>query len=355
MTRKKLDAGSAPRSAVLFTGAGASAACGYPVTAEILPLIVERLRGGGFGDPHIDKARDELSTLLGIFVPTSQRQAMPLITEVLSIIDHCLESGEELFSADVGSPLRLRDARWLLERAVANVIGRIHKPEVRTGQIVKWVQSKQKGGVQVAVVSTNYDYSLDRALFKYQLGDWNLNYHRIDLGFTWRDPDDGELVPPNSDPLVKLYKLHGSLNWLTCRRCGHVMVSFMYPIVKNAEGNSKYAQCWCDYMPMRAVLVAPSLVRSYRDPNLMSVWRGATEAMRLADEWVFVGYSMPAEDVAVRAMMVRALCGRESLPKVEVVSRSVNAMQTYRRMLPACRYTASGLKSYLSGECVWEE
>jgi hypothetical protein len=53
----------------------------------------------------------------GWFVPVQRTQLPPPITEVLSIIDHCLESGEELISADVGSPLRLRDARWLLERA----------------------------------------------------------------------------------------------------------------------------------------------------------------------------------------------------------------------------------------------
>lgn len=339
---------------MLFTGAGASRACGYPVTAEILPLILDRLKQRKFGDTHIDRHADALRAFLDHISPCGLYAAPADITEVLSIIDHCLESGQELTSVTRKHSLRLRDARWLLERAIARTVRKHYRRDVRTGEIVDWIEKQERSGAEVTVISTNYDYSLDRAWFNRRLKPWNQHYTKTDFGFTWRDPDDGQLVPPAAKPRVRLYKLHGSLNWLSCSRCGHVMVSFAFPIVINADGTGWFSKCWCDYQPLRAVLVAPSLVRSYRDPNLLSIWRSATEAMRLADEWVFVGYSLPKEDVAVRALLLRALLARERAPKTHIVSLGSDALPNYRRLLPRCRYTGDGLKAFLAGVASWQ-
>lgn len=343
------------RRLVLFVGAGSSRACGYPVTSEILPRILDRLAQRKFGDRYVDAHRAALRKLLHRLVPGRRKFGVPMITEVLSIIDHCLDSDEDLLSASSPKSLSLRDARWLLGRAIAEVIRKVHKRDVRTGEIADWILTHRRVGTDVTVISTNYDISLDRALFTRMLPSWNEDYWKTDFGFTWRDPDDGKLVHPAFDPLVKLYKLHGSLNWLTCQRCGHIMVSFAWPIVKNADGNDKYAQCFCDYKPMRAVLVAPSLVRSYRDRNLLSVWRSATEALRLADQWIFAGYSMPSEDVAVRALLLRAVFSRPRPPQVQAVSADTEPLARFQRLFPGCQYTASGLRAFLDGTHKWEE
>jgi NAD-dependent SIR2 family protein deacetylase len=343
-----------PQRLVLFVGAGASRACGYALNSEVLPEIYERLASDEFGDEHVDEWRGPLLRFLDHLMPGGRKAGLLMITEVLSVIDHCLASGEDLLPNSSLKSLTLIQARWLLERAMAIVIrDRLHKQELRPKKIVEWIAKHQRRGTEVSVLSTNYDSSLDCALFRWRLDDWNSDYADTDFGFTWRDPDDGKLVHPSANPRIRLLKLHGSLNWLLCHRCGHIYVNFSGSIVQLADCEGVYSRCECGYEPLRAVLVAPSLVRQYRERNLLSVWRSATEALRLADRWVFAGYSLPAEDVGIRALLMRAAFCRDETARVDVVNLGDEPLKRYRQLFPKCRYTADGLKSFVDGESDW--
>jgi hypothetical protein len=123
------------RKLVLFVGAGASRACGYPLTGDILPLVLQCLENGTFSngnlkDEHIGAKSRQPLKMLRYLVPKSKESYVPQITEVLSILDYYLDSGEELVPTTANT-LRLTEARRLLERAMSRVIRRIHtKPEV---------------------------------------------------------------------------------------------------------------------------------------------------------------------------------------------------------------------------------
>jgi NAD-dependent SIR2 family protein deacetylase len=293
-----------------------------------------------------------LRRILRRFIPRSGQDQIPQITEVLSVIDYCLESGEELFSRSKTTP-KLTDVRWLLERAIARVIKKIHKRETAPRELVEWTKNGDNRKSDVTIISTNYDFSLDRVLFD-ELDDWNVDYLRTDFGFTWRDPQTGMLVHPSGNPKLRLYKLHGSLNWLGCSRCGNIYVNFSRTLVTLADGSGDWSTCHCGFVPLRAVLIAPSFVRRYRDRSLLSVWSSAWEALRLADEIVFVGYSLPAEDVGIRALMMRAMFARANAPIVRVVSHGADAQARYRQVFPQCEYTSDGLARFLKGTCSWE-
>jgi NAD-dependent SIR2 family protein deacetylase len=337
---------------VLFVGAGASRACGYPLTGDILPEILRRLKTGTFNDVHIQNHAPALRRMLSHLIPTRGHGGVPQITELLSVIDHCLESGEELFPASPKS-LKLTDARWLLERAMSRVIKKIHVRETVPREIADWAQALRRDGKHLTIISTNYDFSLDRVLFE-QLGDWNVNYLKTDFGFTWRDPDNGDLVHPSADAKLRLYKLHGSLNWLACHRCGNIYVNFARTVVDLADGSDDWSTCHCAFKPLRAVLVAPSFVRRYRDRNLLSVWRSAWEMLRLADDMVFIGYSLPPEDVGIRSLLMRAMFARTKRPHVRVVSADDDALPRYRQIFPDCDYTGDGLRRFLDDTCSWQ-
>jgi hypothetical protein len=391
--------GAAPKRVVLFLGAGASRACGYPLNDEILPEILRRLEEDDFEDELIDMHAKELKRAFkallapaNLFIrressavlldairdclgdeelgedargfiemvknaipPIRERVPRPQITEVLSIIDHCLDHSEELFPVQ-RTTLKLNELRSLLDRAVARVIKCIHRKgrEVVPREILDWINRQRRLGSDVSVISTNYDFSLDRCLFE-DLGDWNANYNQVDFGFTWRDPDDGELVPPALNPKLRLYKLHGALNWLGCARCGNTYVNFARTIDDLADRKSDWATCHCGFVPLRAVLVAPSFVRRYRDRNILSIWRSAQEVLRLADQWVMVGYSFPSEDIGLRSLFLRTMLSRDDAPEIRVVNRGDAALLRYRQLFPTCHYTSDGLSAFLKGKCNWDK
>ena len=115
---------------VLFLGAGASRPFGFPMTAEILPEVLRRLKGRAlFRHARAGRSReagasthDELQDLLSRFLPSLFEGEVdpPLITDLLSLVDHLLSAGNAPQpDLDLAGLDRLRA---LLERAIAEVL-----------------------------------------------------------------------------------------------------------------------------------------------------------------------------------------------------------------------------------------
>lgn len=89
---------------VLFTGAGASRPIGYALTSELLPRVRAELKSGVlFADANGRKkdkqGREELHRYLLGLLPGLERipdHQLPLITDVFSLVEHALVSGEAL-------------------------------------------------------------------------------------------------------------------------------------------------------------------------------------------------------------------------------------------------------------------
>jgi hypothetical protein len=147
------------------------------------------------------------------------------------------------------------------------------------------------------VISTNYDAAVERALFE-RLIDHGVSVGQvINFGMPWRDAfkDRLHLRPPGAR--LAILKLHGSLNWLRCEQCGHVTVNVTKRIAPLDN--------WEREGLLRSILVTPSVVRDVRDANLLGIWRAALEDLREADEWIFIGHSLPTEDIAIRSVLLR--------------------------------------------------
>lgn len=71
------------------------------------------------------------------------------------------------------------------------------------------------------------------------------------------------------------------------------------------------------------------MVRDIRDPNILQVWRAAVEALRTAETWTIIGYSLPAEDLAIRSIFIRARNGHKSKPHINVVQKGSNSLLNY--------------------------
>jgi hypothetical protein len=400
----------------VFLGAGASKALGLPITSDIFPMLLNRLVGEPtdgeplFGGDPID--RDRLKRCLYAILPgldevvasakerDSWVNSLPLITDVLSAVDFFLLSA----SAPIpGLPLsELAQARTLLERAIFELLVRNETPdaismagmpemvflewqrtakrtvlptrsvdyEVERDRIVNWLfKLRSESRDRVTLISTNYDIEIEQEL--YSKFGYSGVFHRLDFGTSVRDPSTGEVHHRPNDAEFGVYKLHGSLNWLRCNVCDNIYInpvgaiayiSFLLgddaerrkPVDPSLElletGGAN--RCHCGYRPLRHVIVAPSFVRSVRDAILLEIWRNAQEALRQADKWIIVGYSLPPEDVAIRSMLLRAYQGRDTKgpPEVEVVQKEEKDPEytRYRLLFPKCRFLGGGLASYLS-------
>lgn len=359
-----------------FLGAGCSKTFGDPLTKELLPQTLKRLKAGDlFQDipPKRNERADQgfLLKQLESLLPGLRRmgkngtKSIPFgITEALSLIDHGLENGHH-FLLD-NSQADLRRLRKLLERAVFEVLwGDGDYSEKGWKALLKfaaWLKTFQKPKQfrNVGIITTNYDFAVESGLFVDYLDsendvDENQVAEAFDFGFNWRSPfEESQIRLRPSQPRWALYKLHGSVNWLRCSLCEHIYLNVCGHIAFQAFRRTIDAEnmCDCGHAPLDAHIVAPSLVRDIRDSNLLDIWKNAQELLRRASTWFIIGYSFPSEDLAIRSMFLRAYHAREDKPRIIVIQHGEDALPRYKLFFPKCEYHTGGLMAYLTNNPV---
>ncbi|MFQ5853586.1 MAG: SIR2 family protein [Candidatus Binatia bacterium] len=337
-------------STAYFLGAGASADAGVPLTNALLRGIANRIRGRGGSLERFIKTFGFLE---------KDSTGRPPIVDLISLVDSCLKEGVPLNS--FFSVRRLRDVRTKLVAELSEVVHRrrrsgtrvrmpkeaLDQPGARGLRIAQYFKEfvsmlrprNRKIGRRLepgdAIITTNYDTSIDVAL--YELVYWeesggDREYSKISdvfLGSNFRDPYEDVHALEDPEAVVDLLKLHGSLNWLYCPKCARAYVSAFGFSVRFLTRNVNDPRirweltCWCGYFPLEPMIIAPSVFQDVINPHLRSIWINAYEILENADRWVFVGYSLPLEDVAVRSLLHRAMSGRRHRegepPRIEVV------------------------------------
>jgi hypothetical protein len=310
------------RRTVVFLGAGASKPFGFPVTDSILPAIWTGLKDGTWREwPGVKNRKKQkqfatfLERLLTRLLPGLNSQAPQpggaSIVDVVSLLDQLLLENRsphpDLSESD------LQRGRSMLHLGI-NAVIRGRERETLRNRFVDWLLSEavRHEGNRVSLVSTNYDTAVEQRLHNELISAKTSIGRQVDFGIPWRDAYRDLLhVRPQSAKLA-VFKLHGSLNWLRCEVCGHVTINVRQRIASLEfwDRTSKYSECYCGGR-LRSVIVTPSIVRDVRDGNLLSIWNAALEDLRRAHEWVFIGYSLPSEDIAIRSLLLRAFHARQ--------------------------------------------
>jgi hypothetical protein len=351
---------------VLFAGAGCSKTLGFPVVSEILPLIIEGINKRELFKNIADTANRTIYTNLlkdliekvcpgmhNIFKnPASGK--LPLITDILSQAEFFLDYKQDIIDwnnagiVDIerGSRLyerlTLRDITALLNSAIIEVIQKTdieNKGELEG--MIKWIKDRntiKSVSEGVSIITTNYDYSLEWNILEGR--DESRAAQLFDYGFSWRDTGTTSIHQRPLAAPYRIFKLHGSVDWLKCPRCGFIYINPTNDIhaipLSNRKTNA--TKCDCGYWPLETVLVAPSYIREYRESNILQVWQLALEELRTAEEWLIAGFSMPTEDFGIRSLFLRALHGRKEWPAITVIQHNDDCKPKYETFFGADKF-----------------
>lgn len=378
----------AKKKTLLFLGAGASKAFGYPITRNILPNIITRINNKTLFDQERNKDNSRqyrfiLKELLIALSPglknlfmedkvINENEELPLVTDLLSLVDYHLvnlkdlkdwnfESGNEVINQpdSIRSRWELSDLKILFEWAIISIIHSVEQKATTSMQpFIEWIINTNnifnKNDVDVAgnfitIITSNYDYALEwNLLTKKEM--WNVDKN-VDYGFSWREPVvSDEVYQRPTRPKFKIFKLHGSSDWLKCDRCGHIYINPAQDLYTLAFVNYKTIDnsCHCGFWPLKPVLVTPSYVRSALDTNLHEIWKASQEELRKADEWIIIGYSMPSEDLNIKSLFLQSYHGRESRPLVKVIQKGSDTKPRFDNFfgVDAYEFIGDGFERY---------
>ena len=297
------------RTVVVF-GAGATAACGGPLTNDVLPLALE-LRKQFERPTYLKLVEDFLVENFNL--PKTKRKAddYPPLPLVLSLVDTALDRNEAFAPGwDVN---RLRKLRGALEYAVFALLeNRLHGLTEHYHTLLHRLYAARP--TSVSLISLNYDIIADNALstVRGRLPDYGCDIST-----------EAYRQMTRAGPAGRLLKLHGSLNWLYCANCHRLDLG----VSKSGKRTVKvfdalwrtdrrfldddYTQrgtaCRDCETPVRPVLITPTHLKDYRNPHIARVWYEAARDLRRAERAIFIGYSLPDDDVEVIYLFKRGL------------------------------------------------
>jgi NAD-dependent SIR2 family protein deacetylase len=348
---------------VLFLGAGATKSCGGPLTSEILPHMVRSRAAGDvqLAAGHATLVADFLERQFHV-VATSPDAHYPGLPLLLSLIDTALDRRQGL--APDWNIARMTELREAVEFAIFDQLEQklMAAPTNNHWQLFEQVAAQ---GRELQVISTNYDLIADTAMMaqstKLQPGG-RLPDYRCGIST--------EFYRKETTRFGVLLKLHGSLNWLYCRTCARLELgaseSQKYlSVLQKLVGPSLESTYLADGMPcpvcheqLRPVLIAPTHLKNYRNPHLTQVWYEAEQLLRSAERVVFIGYSLPDDDVEVVYLLKRSLAHlpaeRISIVEFDATNPDVSLAdhavgRRYRTLFGGdVRWWAGGLDAWLA-------
>jgi hypothetical protein len=313
---------------IVFLGAGATKACFGPLTNEILPKVYAAAKSAT-SDPH--RLAEFLEKQFHIKIDSSP-DSFPGLPLLLSLMDTAIDRRQAFCDGWDASAIS-----GLRQRIESGIYDLLETQLMKAPTNNHWMLFDQLYpiGQEPCVISTNYDLIADTALM--YLSESRPTSAGVVEG---RLPDYRCRI---STPFYKneparfgtLLKLHGSLNWLYCSTCSRLELgkSQARPFIKVLNrmiGQDLQKAFTADGDPcptckarLRPLLIAPSHLKYYRNPHLSQVWYEAECMLREAKHVIFIGYSLPEDDVEVIYLLKRSLT-RAAPPKITVVEYDID-------------------------------
>lgn len=198
---------------------------------------------------------------------------------------------------------------------------------------------------RVAVLTFNYDTLVEwfaERTPSLEGSDWPYGLCWLDF-FPINIPPAGVTVTSKIDvrksyQSFRLYKLHGSIDWLFAGRCLSPTSMVCYSPVKSCrppDEDKEWARTARETAHMTPLIVPPLTEKTayYEHWTVQKVWDGARHALGQATRVFCLGYSLPESDLTTRLFLHEARARRAKLPRLYVVNKDKKIVARYRELL----------------------
>jgi hypothetical protein len=180
------------------------------------------------------------------------------------------------------------------------------------------------------IISYNYDLVIDNSLMECQSVEesvYGLNFDRK-YDADWKPCEDEASG-------IRLLKLHGSMNWLKCNRCGALLfyrgrkaVAELAYQLMDLRQSARHLTCpICQSRELRTLLIPPLLEKELYSEESRYSWFLAERSIASADRIVVIGYSLPPTDFYSEFLLRKATSGRfRSLSALRVVDKETKVI-----------------------------
>lgn len=303
----------------IFLGAGASAAENIPIQNELFTDYFKYSLPNHKNSDMNKSLRIFFKEVFNIdvFNDDLNNVNFPTFEEVLGILDMAEQRresfknfGTETYNNKNGSINILRQYLILL---MANAINNASESSNKYHQLLLKNLSESNQLLDTTFLSVNYDIHIDNTIstmydktkFPVML-DYGVDFTNFNFNNSaWKRP---------SGQSIKLYKIHGSLNWLYCPICSSLTLTPYEGGVMRILNNQEDATCLNCGEHTIPIIVPPTYFKDMSNVYLANVWNKAESTLRKAEFLIFCGYSFPEADIHIKYMLKRVQTSRKNNP-----------------------------------------
>lgn len=325
----------------IFLGAGASKAEGIPVQDELLKLYFrnksreEFFRGSNLPFSMEDTLASFFKIMfdIDVFSEDTQNQDFPSFEEIIGILE-LAEMRRETLNLDRLFPCMNKKNNYvglqstmlpkflfsnlenhLVRLYIIILISKVLAENTNSsrGYHLKLIQNLKRAELlrDVVIITTNYDTLIDNAIIN------SCGKNHIDYGVEFCD------TRPHSHPQcpeIKLFKIHGSLNWLFCPSCSNLKLT---PIstngIKLVTGVSEVICSKCNSF-MLPVIVPPSYFKDMSNAFLSTIWNKTENILKEVEGIIFCGYSFCESDIHIKYLIKKVQLSKSQNMKFTVIN-----------------------------------
>ncbi|WP_042274759.1 SIR2 family protein [[Clostridium] dakarense] len=296
----------------IFLGAGASAAENLPIQNELFSEYFKKLKKDDFkSDMNMELYKFFKQMFnIDIIKDNMEKAEFPTFEEVLGLLDLAEQRREGFRNFGLENLSKRSDSiRFLRQYIILLMAKAIHKTEGSNNYHKLLVKNLLKENLltDTTFISANYDIHIDNALaslYKKEnpiMLDYGVRFTNFNIENKW--------VPPK-DPLVKLYKIHGSLNWLYCPVCSSLTLTPYDEGIMKLLSEIEEVKCLeCRSLTV-PIIVPPTYFKNMDNVFLSTIWNKVESSLRESDLVVFCGYSFPDADIHIKYMLKRIQTNR---------------------------------------------
>ena len=326
----------------IFLGAGASAAENTPIQNELFSEYFKSLTPKDFDSDMNKELYKFFKQMFNIDIINDDMEKVnfPTFEEVLGLLDLAEQRRESFKNFGLETLNKKSDSiRFLRQYLILLMAKSVHKSADRNNEYHKMlVDNLLKGNLleNTTFISANYDIHIDNTIAslysekKHRIMlDYGIDFTNFNIEDEWRKP---------VEPSVKLYKIHGSLNWLYCPICNSLTLTPYEGGVMRLLYNMKEAKCLeCGEITV-PIIIPPTYFKNMSNVFISTVWREVEKTLRKSDVLIFCGYSFPDADIHIKYMLKRVQSSRKKPPLKIMVFNNYDEKKEYSLKKEEDRY-----------------
>lgn len=297
-------------------GAGASASDGAPLQKDLFKsffnsLTENEMNKNSYFSDMMDELREFFLQMFGIEIYHKQKindKIFPIFEELLGILDLAYLKNENFLNFKHDNIAWKDNKISLLRQFIVLVMAKAIDYTVSwTNYHKQLIENLVSNNLinKTMFFSTNYDVLIENALLKFYPKltlDYCVDFYNYNMNNDWKKP---------TKKSIKVFKLHGSLNWLYGQTCNIIKLSIYEKGVINIIDKISEASCpRCIRTLMSPIIIPPTYFKNFSNIFLNCVWNNAEYFLREVNHIIFCGYSFPDADIHIKYLLKRVETNR---------------------------------------------